>query len=1475
MSSIKTNIQEHISWFKDVKEFSGVELAGKGRIGNAIRLRQRDTEFPYIEFNDGIGQFGRSDFTIAFGIKISETADLIDLIGTRIKNGHGNFVCIRFRIREGKKEVLFEVDEDENGTNYIFLRHEAQIDDGTWHHITAVRTGNKLKLYIDGKFAAEHSSSGTANISNEHSLIVGRDIADNSTLAEFEDVRIYERALSDTEIFALVPSLKSGEIKLESQAGVASILDTDAANLKKHSSIEFDKVYLGPDTGTTLYKDPNFTGESQDILANLPILKQTRLGTSPNSVKIWSTVGVPFRGKWVISLPGQRYLSYTPSSLLTLTANPPLGNNELFSFQYDLERQWVQLIPNTKKIGDSVITDGLGLSSRLVCVNENSEDSRQFSLMNDREDQWLKLNSTFLIKAHTDKYWCVRNGGSKDGYIFADAGTPTASAVFELIHLGDNKVALKSVQRGTYVSCLQEGIQQVVAINSLKEPDSLHIHTFTELDDGRVAFKSHANQDNQSQRYFSAQDGLGNRGLEVSADRSSMGSWEKFSLIPCFTWTTEPNERTVFTCEFKVAEHESQVGNLEPGEIAVYESTAYKDKCWVFPTSFPDFRLIEGLDNKVSSVRLGANTGATLYRRPNYAKYTKDPERGKVDIVDSVPDLRAEELQIGENTVSSLKTWINIPHSEASISYTARLSQDYKLKEGGGLEEFSAYRTILKFLPSVTEVELWATDLTTVEISGSSYQIDEDKSVKLRPNAMNRLMVTSEADGLNTPGLKIRTNTMLSHERVVIFPNREAYETLAGLEQGALRKAKKADGNPLINHHKFSESEIDEVQDTVQRAARTIKYKEAQTSTRNASERKSIAAESFGKAVMLDFNPPPEQQVEALAFVVGGTDTSSPARERQPRHLLKRELNDDEFQQLLAEASDPLAQGFFSKVKRGFKKIKNTVKKATKVAIGAVKNTVRVVVKTVKKVAKKVEDAVEEVVEETVSFIIETAEEIGEFVEGVVEKIEVAVTDFVDWLKALFNWDDILKTQRYLADSIDTGLEFAANQASEVKETVRQFMPTLQETVKEGIDSAIDKFENDSSELNEAESDLPEELEWFLAKLTSGAKDPDATPTPNQSSLESSNPSSSSLDDFFSDLLDSFGDIGKVILQGFQELGEVFARLIQNPYRPQLALVTLLKMVKDLMDNLLGVVEGIALNFLDIVSRAVEEFRKVITAEINIPFVKELFEYIGGGKLSLLNVASLLLAIPATVTSKLFFEGELPFGEGPELQLSSRIDSVRGWGITALIADTINGLVTAGLDSVPEGLPDEGNEQTAGAGFEVISLLLDFLSWLASFPDSPGFPGGRPYNIASYGVSKNDNAPEYWERVMWGWRTSVFFLDIVVMAGSFMSGEKLQRLRRRDEATIALSFAFSAVDMGLTTKYLDVARSEGESDALATPLAESMPIVPDLLVFLRLAPSQPQSSIKLAFVDMVCATLLGVVSGAVALHDDIQELKQA
>jgi hypothetical protein len=84
------------------------------------------------------------------------------------------------------------------------------VNDGAWHHVTAVRSGANGYIYIDGVQAA--TASGTIQSLNSSLAVgIGADIRDNNGFfnGQIDEVLLYRRALSAADVLALFQSYGS------------------------------------------------------------------------------------------------------------------------------------------------------------------------------------------------------------------------------------------------------------------------------------------------------------------------------------------------------------------------------------------------------------------------------------------------------------------------------------------------------------------------------------------------------------------------------------------------------------------------------------------------------------------------------------------------------------------------------------------------------------------------------------------------------------------------------------------------------------------------------------------------------------------------------------------------------------------------------------------------------------------------------------------------------------------------------------------------------------------------------------------------------------------------------------------------------------------------------------------------------------------------------------------------------------------
>ncbi|MCK5171860.1 MAG: LamG domain-containing protein [Planctomycetes bacterium] len=89
------------------------------------------------------------------------------------------------------------------GGSAVEVGSTTNVDDGTWHHLLAMRFGTALKLYLDGSLEGNVSGTGyDGSIANSNSLKFGSNMSASGQWfsGRLDEVAIYDQSLADEEI---------------------------------------------------------------------------------------------------------------------------------------------------------------------------------------------------------------------------------------------------------------------------------------------------------------------------------------------------------------------------------------------------------------------------------------------------------------------------------------------------------------------------------------------------------------------------------------------------------------------------------------------------------------------------------------------------------------------------------------------------------------------------------------------------------------------------------------------------------------------------------------------------------------------------------------------------------------------------------------------------------------------------------------------------------------------------------------------------------------------------------------------------------------------------------------------------------------------------------------------------------------------------------------------------------------------------
>ncbi|MCU0320628.1 MAG: LamG domain-containing protein [Flavobacteriales bacterium] len=103
-----------------------------------------------------------------------------------------NATALRFRLRTG-------------GTTTELMSPPGTLFSGVWYHVVASYTGTQLRIHVNGALMASTNASGTQGFHPQSPASIGATPSGSAPFSGWiDDVRIYDRGLSDGEIFDLL-----------------------------------------------------------------------------------------------------------------------------------------------------------------------------------------------------------------------------------------------------------------------------------------------------------------------------------------------------------------------------------------------------------------------------------------------------------------------------------------------------------------------------------------------------------------------------------------------------------------------------------------------------------------------------------------------------------------------------------------------------------------------------------------------------------------------------------------------------------------------------------------------------------------------------------------------------------------------------------------------------------------------------------------------------------------------------------------------------------------------------------------------------------------------------------------------------------------------------------------------------------------------------------------------------------------------
>lgn len=332
---------------------------------------------------------------------------------------------------------------------------------------------------------------------------------------------------------------------------------------------------------------------------------------------------------------------------------------------------------------------------------------------------------------------------------------------------------------------------------------------------------------------------------------------------------------------------------------------------------------------------------------------------------------------------------------------------------------------------------------------------------------------------------------------------------------------------------------------------------------------------------------------------------------------------------------------------------KHAIDDLKKIAISIDKETVTVIV-YIGKEAKKL--------------ILKTAHQIADCLEMVIKAIAALAKDIVnaiekalEWLRMLLHWDDVLLTKQAIDYLIKENLNnIQTSLKSDAPEAISQGLDFLKKEVTTAFDNAEKQFVHGASFNSIMGKPKPTPATTGGKPLAAhGLKDKADTHAVQSHFVHAKvnqGCGSSNLLQKLINELDKDEKIVEELLTSFEKnlpldtFENSFAKMQQwasDIHNIQsfadVAILELIEAAKDLILLVLDGIEGFLITLCKIAGGAFKTFEDIITYKIDILGLNSIYKMVADADLTLLDVLSLMVALPTTILHIALYKGKAPF----------------------------------------------------------------------------------------------------------------------------------------------------------------------------------------------------------------------------------------
>ncbi len=548
-----------------------------------------------------------------------------------------------------------------------------------------------------------------------------------------------------------------------------------------------------------------------------------------------------------------------------------------------------------------------------------------------------------------------------------------------------------------------------------------------------------------------------------------------------------------------------------------------------------------------------------------------------------------------------------------------------------------------------------ASDRTAITVNGATYSIDALTFAHIKTNSAAKLAITQQTTNLSVPDLWIQVEGVTPAgeglflaqygngragvgDDAALPKEMQSIETrLKGIQGPDLAAAKDASGKPLLKAAiRARPADCQALADAFQGC---MKLRSEQPKTATATLHPLISREGAWTGLHI------ESQAAALerSRVIAHAGLPSWTLSFGESGVSYQALTPHRAQAMIAEMRANSRTASDAEGKSWWSTIGDFLESVVEGFFDAVVNIAQIVVNGVKVAVQFLIDGVKYVFDAAVEFVQQSFDLIETILATVYESVSNFFEKTFEWLGFLLNWDDILRTHKALAYTIEQGLGFTSLAAGDIKRLAHDGLRSLSTAVNDGFRELQQQAANASlGGYGEARRRSDPKFVFSDGNNFVMTGSIENAGVARVRGVSSSTLDTGPVDNFMTRLeqlatnaqgTQAFADTQSFMKTVGSNADNIFTALFSK----------LLEVAQQLVNAVIGGVQLLIDAAFEALAAIVGWIREFLVKEWDIPFVTALYSFITkGSPLTVLDLLSLVIAIPATTFYKIV-KNKAPF----------------------------------------------------------------------------------------------------------------------------------------------------------------------------------------------------------------------------------------